>query len=288
MIFSELPTPHLKALRPLCRAFEPFAAQCLFHTLILAPRKRQLRVWSHVAHHPVLGQYPKCLHYDLSTYRDSNLRAIRETYLREGPRLSEHDRLIGSYHTLNLFRDQEYIVSNNLEAKVLAETLPKLRNLRTISLSCDGKCPYRSSKIPPLRPQSLTPIPMKEGYGRDSTLSHALQLLFGAFTEAKVADRPLSVSSLSFEWPTYNSVGTQFDYIRERHLKSANSFYANLTSVRVPALTYVQPTGVHSPLSFPLDFSQPQYRSNWIATHELLRSAKNLRHLCLYRAEIFG
>ena len=196
LIFESVPKPQLKALRTTCRAFEDSTTGLLFHTLILAPRKRQLRVFKNIANHPILRSKVRHLSYDLSLYSAFHRESTTSPYVYE----KEFEKQFGR-HQLNtskhisaslqyfgnLCDDEERIIRTSEEAQILSKYLHNLQKLQKVSISYDYKGPYRYSTAPPIAPAASPYYIRYPGNG------NAILFLFRALRKANI---PIQIFSL--------------------------------------------------------------------------------------------
>ena len=146
-IFADVPNAQLKVLSLKCKKLAPIAQEVFFHTLTVAPRKRQLRALKHVANHSVFGLHVTDLSYDLSGYQYYSAIPDIDIYRRyygadhlgrthDVPKYIERE-LVSSYmHTKNLIKDEIAILGkNSLISEVLSKTLPSFKKLEQISCS---------------------------------------------------------------------------------------------------------------------------------------------------------
>ncbi|MCJ1481770.1 hypothetical protein MMC06_001929 [Schaereria dolodes] len=234
IIFSALSHNDLKVLRTLCRKFAIIAQETLFRTVVVAPRKRELRILARVANHPSLKTCVKHLFYDLSRYpvgfNHPRAALDYQRYLRDKyQERFDSTRAENSWieHN-NKLKDQEVIIRHDREAEALALNLPKLENLRHITVSYKYRVGYayydvRTDKNNPNQPWRLS------SFRTTTHVDEPLRLIFRAIKTAKVPIESFSLlhgdNSVEFSRNVF------FKLPSLRQLSAAQHFFRTLKTI---------------------------------------------------------
>ena len=228
-----LPKPYLKALRFKYRKFELVVSGYLFHTLSYVLRKRQLRVFAHVASHPVLSRYLKhtsCtfLRYGCFACKIPQNRVLYIEDIQKESSLCNCHATGSLLQYQNLYDDERQIIKANEEARVLVMYLPKLQNLHHVSASFEYTGPYRWSSAPSREPQR--PLPMLYHNLAGCYLpGEPLQHLFRMINRAGVNVNDFCLTACNTQLDRRGFIGLYGNH----YIISTHRFFASLTSVDV-------------------------------------------------------
>jgi hypothetical protein len=287
-IIDHVPHKDLRAMRLFCKRLASVAEIKLFHTLSIAPRKKELHALLDVSQHPVLSQHVKCLFYDLGLY-DRNLfeicgkferfMAAADDILNEGSSLRQV--IAGWKYSKNILNDEEWIVNSKVVGKVLSRVLPRLPSFSQLE--------FGSYSLGEAHAITRTVWHMGSMFFRSdiNTAKRAIRTTFKALRKAKVHLKALKLHPLPDVMFNQNEIFPSYaDHLPRTNrrvfsmLKSIDLCFPHCAIEQTLDLFTIGPSG-QPPVSI-------NSHTDPIAIAEMLQSAKDLRHLSFGYNELSG